>query len=234
MADTDAFDTVMAYLETSPEIDIDHVYGLMREHYGLTDVMYLEAERIGGHYHARSLECTHARNRAGPCFSAEGRVEDRALVMALQSFRPLDYDYVRRSAGADAYLTVTVTADDRPMQGLALPQACPPGRAAVLIVEAGMASSDWRLFLHRHQRDLQFIAILFHSALTDRSGAPARPDVTLTPRERAVVDATRKGRPAREIAAGLGMAEQMVGFFLKNGLRKLEAIGAGPPAPLIS
>ncbi len=164
MADTGAFETLLTYLETSAVIDIDRFYALMRRHYGFSDLMYLETERRAGQFYAHQMECTHARNRAGPCFGVDGRVEDQAIEMALKSFRPLDYDFVRRHAGSNAYLTVAVAADNRPLQGIALPLKCPPGRAAALIVEASMQPAEWRDFLHQHLRDLQFIASLFHSA----------------------------------------------------------------------
>ncbi|SIQ09710.1 hypothetical protein SAMN05880582_101715 [Rhizobium sp. RU20A] len=233
MAATDAFETLLAYLETSDVIDINRFFALMRRHYGFSDLLFVDADRRGGAFFARVTEGTHTRARTGPCFGAEGRIEDRALDMALRSFRPLDYDFVRRSAGANAYLTVDVAADNRPLQGIALPLKTGTGRAAVLILETGMAVAEWRLFLHTHLRDLQFIASLFHAAIADRKAGTREQSErhALTPRETAALEGARSGKSGAVMARELGVTETMARFFLDNGRRKAPNLAGSSTGP---
>lgn len=210
--------------EARSAADLSVVFDDIRATYGVDNLVYHAVNVRGLTKDGAFLRLTYDddwinRYYDQDYFSIDPVVEEGSRAFMPFSWSSLDWSGKKRSEFAEDAKGHSIG-----MSGLTVPIRGPDGQHALFSLASDRSEKSWERQLSEHLPDLHTIAHHLHEATIRIEGAaPPLKIVTLSIRERGVLQWAAAGKTTDEIATILGIAERTVRVYLDTARHKLGA-----------
>ena len=210
--------------EAKTAADLSAIFDDIRASYGVDNLVYHAVNVRGLTKDGAFLRLTYddewiSRYYSQDYFSIDPVVEEGARAFMPFSWSDLDWSGKKRGEFAEDAKGHSIG-----MSGLTVPIRGPDGQHAMFSLASDRSCKAWEQQLSEHLPELHTIAHHLHEATIRVEGA-ARPleIVSLSVRERGVLQWAAAGKTTDEIATILGIAERTVRVYLDTARHKLGA-----------
>ena len=204
--------------------DLSIVFDDIRDNYGVDHLVYHAVNVRGLTKDGAFLRLTYDdawinQYYAQDYFSIDAVVEEGTRAFMPFSCSDLDWSTKKRREFAEDAKGHSIS-----VSGLTVPMRGPGGQHALFSLASGSSEKDWERQLSEHLPELHTIAHHLHEATVRIEGATAPLEiVTLSIREREVLQWAAAGKTTDEISTILGIAERTVRVYLDTARHKLGA-----------
>ena len=203
--------------------DLQRLFDMIAEAYGLTTVAYLGAG-IGKGEQQREpyVAATYSLDWIER-YKAERYVAiDPVVQIGMRRILPIDWKELASPSQAVRRFFGEAMEFGVGRQGLSIPIHGRHGDRALFSVTSNATDEDWRGQRKLFTRDFQFLAVHVHAMLLELEGTPIL-DVKLSPRERECLLWIAEGKTAWECSVILGLSLHTVRCYLESARHKLGA-----------
>jgi len=210
--------------EARSAADLSAVFDTIRSSYGVDNLVYHAVNVRGLTKDGAFLRLTYDdewinRYYAEDYFAIDPVVEQGSRAFMPFNWSDLDWSSKRRAEFAEDAKGHSVGAS-----GLTVPIRGPDGQHALFSLASQRSEKSWERQMSEHLPELHTIAHHLHEATIRIEGANAPLKiVTLSVRERDVLQWAAAGKTTDEIASILGIAERTVRVYLDTARHKLGA-----------
>lgn len=203
---------------------IPTVFQAVRDHYGVENLVYHAVNVRGLTRDGAFLKLTYpedwiARYYARDYFKIDPVVEEGARAFLPFLWSDLDWSGKRRQEFAE-----DAAAHSIGMRGLTIPIRGPDGQHALFSLSTSRSEVEWKQQMREQLPELHNLAHHIHQATIRAEGvSPPLETITLSDRQRDVLQWAAAGKTSDEIALILGIAERTVRVYLDTSRYKLSA-----------
>ncbi len=203
--------------------DIAAIFTSIRETYGVENLVYHAVNVKGLTKDGPFLRLTYsddwiARYYEKNYFDIDPVVEEGTRAFMPFNWSDLDWEGKRRQEFAEDAAGHSVGTS-----GLTVPVRGPNGQHALFSVATCLSDKSWTRQMREHLPQLHNIAHAVHEATVRVEGVSAAAPISLSGRERDVLQWAGAGKTTDEIAQILGISERTVRVYLDTSRYKLTA-----------
>lgn len=148
---------------------------------------------------------------------------DPVISQGIKGILPLNWSEIPRIAPKNALFFAESIDFGVGRQGTTIPVRGARGERALFSISSDDTSDNWGKFLKDYLPDMHLMAHHLHSSIASNI-APETEAVTLSPREKEVLQWCANGKSNPDVAAILGISEHTVRHYVENARYRLNAL----------
>jgi len=208
----------------STQDDMTKIFDAIREGYGIDNLVYHAVNVRGLTKDGAFLRLTYSDEWIEQYYKQDYFKIDPVVEEGTRAFMPFNWGDLDWESKRRREFLEDANRHDVGTNGLSVPIRGPDGQHAIFSITTSRSSGSWNRQMRAHLPQLHSIAHSVHEA-TIRVEGVKTPDtgVSLSDRERDVLQWAGAGKTTDEIAEVLGIAERTVRVYLDTSRHKLNA-----------
>ena len=193
--------------------------------FGFSNVTYffLSSKTVTGS--PGKLLTTYAKDWQSHYFSRNYDEIDPILLVGMKSFLPVDWAMIPKAKKRAQRFFGEAMEFGISDRGVTVPVRGVTGETALVSLNAEGGKSDWTSYLKHHMSDITYFAFLLHGEILESIiRSSEKRSVTLTKREKQVLEWAAEGKTSWDTATILGLSYRTVEFYIGNAASKLGTV----------
>ncbi len=203
--------------------DMTGIFDSIREHYGIDNIVYHAVNVRGLTKDGAFLRLTYSDEWITQYYQQDYFKIDPVVEEGARAFMPFLWSQLDWSSKRRQEFIEDATAHSVMAAGLSVPVRGPDGQHAIFSMTTDRTDHAWVRQLRAHLPDLHSIAHSVHEATLRVEGVAAPEAISLSNRERDVLQWAGAGKTTEDIGEILGIAERTVRVYLDTSRHKLGA-----------